>query len=104
LRQEKKQWLATMPEVYSVSLPFSRLIDQLPAVKATNNPSVIATYFSQLVAEVAKLYAYQVQIIQLSDTIPEANKSGEIAKCLAEGRDYLAQLGAVLEYREDNGD
>lgn len=92
------KWLSTMPDIYGVTQPFSRLMEQLPAVRATKNPQVIETFFQQLVTEITKLYTYQAEIIDMSDTIPEAEKTAAIQQCLAEGRDYIAKLGAILTY------
>lgn len=95
------KWLAAMPNVYNVTLPFSRLIEQLPPVQATKNPQVIETFFRQLVTELTKLYTYRVEIIELSDTMTEAEKAKATTECLTEGRDYIAKLGALLLYGDE---
>lgn len=92
------KWLKAMPQIYSLTAPLSILLHQLPLVQSTHNESATKVYWQKLVAEITKVYAYRVRLVELSDRIPEKDKAAAIDRLIAKCNDYLATLANLLEY------
>ena len=92
------RWLTTLPQIYHLTEQFSILLDQLPAVRATQNSTTIKNYFKMLVAELVKIYVYRLRLIELSDTIDEKDKPTMIDRLLEECRAYITTLAELVNY------
>lgn len=92
------KWLKTLPQVYSLTTPFTALLDQLPLVRATGNEEAMKSYYKRVVEELAKVLAFRVRIVELSDRIAENEKSIEINRLIDECNQYLAAIAQLLTY------
>lgn len=92
------KWLKTLPQVYTLTAPLSLLLDHLPYVHASRNQAAIKTYFEKVTAELVKIYAYQLRIVDLSDAIPEKDKPAELNRLLEECNHHLATITHWLTY------
>ncbi len=92
------KWVKTMPQVYEFTRPLMILLGQLMQVRATGDQKVIDDYFKRVVTELAKIYGFRVRIVQLSDTIPEKDKTTAIDELLKECSEYLTNIAVWLNY------